>query len=356
MKKIFFILLFSLYSVSQTPANDLHWQLLWEDNFNFFDQTKWLKVDWAKHGDDPQLILANNVWIANGNLVIKTDNSSNYCPANPPTIWGACEPCDNKWYHYASGWVETKSNYNIKYGYIEAEIKFPKGLWPSFWTFVGAGLPSFTNAAEIDIVEITGDMSPSVIGTNIHKKYCNCNVGTCITCDNGKLFVPQCPNYDNSILCYGLNVSLSGFSYTSWHTYAIEWSPDKIIWYIDGVQVRNLPNHGIIDPVRLILSVGVDPYHLPNNVSFPVYTYVNYVKVYKLRNDCKANMNVCGYNFSTHDNRVKKNITIGNGTCNNSLNVGDKVFLRASEGVLINGDFTVPVGSELYIDVNSCYY
>lgn len=56
-----------------------------------------------------------------------------------------------------------------------------------------------------------------------------------------------------------------------------------------------------------------------------------------------------------HDNKVKKSITIGNGSCNNSLNTGDNIYLRASEGVSINGDFTVPIGAELYIDVNSCY-
>jgi len=39
----------------------------------------------------------------------------------------------------------------------------------------------------------------------------------------------------------------------------------------------------------------------------------------------------------------------------NSLDVGQSVFLRASEGVLINGVFTFPIGAELYIDVNACY-
>lgn len=82
---------------------------------------------------------------------------------------------------------------------------------------------------------------------------------------------------------------------------------------------------------------------------------IDFVKVYNLDNDCNTNLNICNYNFTSHDNRVKKNITIGNGSCSNSLNSGDNIFLRASEGVLINGDFSVPLGAELYIDVNSCY-
>lgn len=66
-------------------------------------------------------------------------------------------------------------------------------------------------------------------------------------------------------------------------------------------------------------------------------------------------MNVCNYNFSTYNNTVKKNITIGNSTCTNTIDSGQNIYLRATDGVLINGDFTVPIGSELYIDVNPCY-
>ena len=39
----------------------------------------------------------------------------------------------------------------------------------------------------------------------------------------------------------------------------------------------------------------------------------------------------------------------------NALQTTDHVYLRATKGVEINGDFTVPIGAELYIDVNSAY-
>lgn len=48
---------------------------------------------------------------------------------------------------------------------------------------------------------------------------------------------------------------------------------------------------------------------------------VDYVKVYQLKNDCETTLNVCNYNFALHDNRVKQEIIIGNGNCNNSLQV-----------------------------------
>ena len=145
-------------------------------------------------------------------------------------------------------------------------------------------------------------------------------------------------------------------NYNSWHTYGIEWSPSKLIWYVDGFPVRNTPNPGITAETKLIFNVALNPGVTPYNSSdFPDKMYIDFVKVYDLDNDCKTNMNICNYNFLNHNNKVKKNITIGNGTCNNSLNTNDNVYLRASEGVLINGNFTVPVAAKLYIDVNPCY-
>lgn len=93
MKKTILLipLLLCLRTFGQTPSNDPHWQLVWEDTFNSFDASKWLKVDWAQHGE-PQLYLANNITVSNGNLVIKVNNNPTYCPPNPPTVWGACWP------------------------------------------------------------------------------------------------------------------------------------------------------------------------------------------------------------------------------------------------------------------------
>jgi len=48
-KTILLIPLLSCFLIfGQTPSNDPHWRLVWEDNFNSFDASKWLKVDWAQ--------------------------------------------------------------------------------------------------------------------------------------------------------------------------------------------------------------------------------------------------------------------------------------------------------------------
>ncbi len=144
--------------------------------------------------------------------------------------------------------------------------------------------------------------------------------------------------------------------YTNWHTYGLEWTPSKLIWYIDGSIIRISNNTGIHASTNLRINLALNPYVVPYNPNdFPQTMEIDYVKVYELDNDCNTDMTLCNYNFNTHDNKVKRNIVIGNGSCSNSLSYGDDIYLRASEGVLINSNFTVPIGSELYIDVNPCY-
>ncbi len=248
----------------------------------------------------------------------------------------------------------------MQYGYIESRINFPyqSVFWPAFCTFKGEGVSSPTNAAEIDIAEMISSLPNNIVTTNIHHDYCgphrsdyNPSTGSCTN-------FPKCNYVESSPVGYNWN--------GSWHTYAVEWSPSKIIFYVDNSPIRIYnqtgqtdPETGMpiypVDPVRLILGIGMDKNSPISSTSFPQKVYVDYVKVYELDNDCNTNLNACNYNFSAHDNKVKKNIIIGNGGCSNSLSSGDNVYMRASEGVLINGDFTVPVRSQLYLDVNSCY-
>lgn len=355
MKKI--ILLFYLFSsiilIGQTPANDPHWELVWQDLFTSFDNTKWTKANFGTLNQEPQIYLTSNVYCQNDNLVLSMNNNPVTCPLNPVrTTWACGLANPGQTYSYNSGWVETSQSYNTQFGYIESRIKLPHGygFWPAFWTFAGSGI-SASNVAEIDIFEMLGSKPPNIVGTNIHKDYCPSTNATC-----NALYDQLCPNDDPNILCYGQDLNIINFNYTDWHLYGIEWTPSKIIWYIDNLPVRTINNPGIIDPVRIILNFAIDPNTLPNQTTpFPSNMLVDHVKVYQLKNDCNTNLNVCNYNFGTHDNKVKKNITIGNGSCSNSLNIGQNIYLRASESVLINGEFTVPVGSNLYIDVNPCY-
>lgn len=340
---LFFLNIFII--LGQTPSNDPHWQIVWQDNFNTLNTNIWEVRNNFDHysglagtysSGEPQVYTnrADNIFVTNGNLVIKVRQENYICP-NSALDSGGCsrQYIYGTSYNYTSGWVESKQSYNTQYGYIESRIKLPYayGYWPAFWTIVGNGVQNQSNAAEIDIFEMLGHLPPNTITTNIHKQYPDGNI-------------------------YYEEEAFSNFTYANtWHTYGIEWSPSKIIWYIDGSPIRLLANHGIIDPISIILNLAIEPGFLPPLTSFQSNMYIDYVKVYDLKNDCNTVLNACNYNFSNHDNKVKKNIIIGNGSCNNSLNPGDNVHLRASESILLNNSFTVPIGAELYIDVNPCY-
>lgn len=328
-----FIFLNSLLLFGQTPSNGPHWELVWQDNFNTLNDNIWyIKDNFDHYGGERQVFIDDNVYVENGSLVCEIKNEVYSCPS-----W-AVEPnwhCVRQYntgqpYAYTSGWVESKQSYNTQFGYIEARIKFPYGigLWPAFWTFVGDGVANNINAAEIDIAEMLGETGPEIIQTNIHKNYP----------DDYRMDIK--PNF--------------GYHWGNWHTYGLEWSPSKLIWYLDGVPIRIFPNHGIVDPVRLILGVGLLPNVNLNNMNFPYKMYTDYIKVYNLKKDCSITLNLCNYWFPSYNYRVKKEIIIGNGTCSNTIFNGQNIILRASEGITINGDFTIQQGGQVYIDANPC--
>ncbi|MDD3281849.1 MAG: hypothetical protein PHC83_09825, partial [Bacteroidales bacterium] len=135
-------------------------------------------------------------------------------------------------------------------------------------------------------------------------------------------------------------------------------NPNKIIWYVDGKMVRNTANPGIVDYLSVILNFAIyphDPLYLPDsNTPFPAYMYVDYVKVYQLKEDKTGIINACNYNFDLCDS-VKRNITIGGQGCSNTIENGNNITLRAAKFIQINGEFTVEPGAEFYMDVNDFY-
>ena len=350
-------LLINCIIFAQTPFNDPHWKLDWEDQFNTFNTNIWLKADSCGHGKN-QLYLKEQVWVENGNLVIELTNTQSTCsnPApNPPTSW-ACGSCEaGKKYNYRSGMVETRYPlYQPQYGYIEARIKLPWkrennktwGFFPAFWTFLGDGIQNPSNAAEIDIFEMfAGDYKlPNTINTCIHTCY---NV-----CDNPPICYLDCRER------YGKQHVLLNFDYSEWHTYGLEWSPERITWLVDDKTVRAIENKnldrngkGIIDPARILLNLAVqDDKFPPTSPSFSAKMYVDYVKVYTLKCDKTKVINEIA-NFNTYNYAVKKSITLSNAA---TIPANSNITLRATDYIELKPDFEVQTGRELYLDVSPC--
>ena len=339
-------LLITNNSIAQTPATDPHWKLKWQDDFNSFDSNRWTKADTAIHGDEPQLYLKNQVWTSNGNLVIEVNNTKVKCPNPAPETWPCSKCISGKQYNYRSGWIQTtKQADNIQFGYIEARIKLPFrrennkswGFFPAFWTFIGdvdGPLPvPQTNKAEIDIFEMFGGeyKEPNTVNTCIHR-------------------------WDGSSDDHSYNSRshvLQNFDYRDWHTYALEWNANRMIFYVDGKAIRTLCNHRIIDPVLIILNLaiqGQSKYYPPTSPAFKEYMYVDYVRTYQLKCDKTTVVNDI-LNFNNYTYAVKKSITLSNAT---TIPSGSNITLRANDFIQLNPGFEVQTGRELYLDCSPC--
>ena len=121
---------------------------------------------------------------------------------------------------YTSARLVTARKESTAYGYIEAKIKLPavQGMWPAFWMLPENG--SWPTAGEIDIMENRG-RSPWTTSGALH--YANAGGHTYVSETHS--FSQR--NGDENI--------------TGWHAYAIEWTEDKISWFVDGNDFLDVP-------------------------------------------------------------------------------------------------------------------
>jgi len=331
------------------PAVDKHWKLAWGDDFKFFDSNKWAKGNYGiRKNGVPLIFLTDQVSVLGDKLLIVINNTKTICP--PGIQYGALPPCEaGEEYDFRSGWVVSQRPYNTQYGYFEARIKFPYkqgwGYCPAFWTFVGWDVNA-KNAAEIDICEISGGQYPdNTITTCVH------------TC-----YPKSDPNCVRPWWRLAKVHTLPDFTYTEYHTYAVEWNAEWITWYVDGKFLRTLKNsnfdnygNSIVDSVQVIFGIDIEKDYIPpTSPAFSDTMYVDYLKVYQLKcGDEVINSSV--YNFDNYDsNSVKKSITIGGNGASNTIANGKNVVMRAGKFIEIKGEFTVSLGASLYLDVNAC--
>ena len=139
-----------------------------------------------------------------GSYVIKATTTN--AGANNCYYKGPCE--------WASTKLVTKDKVGFKYGRIEARIKGPvgKGTWGAFW-MLGADIDDrgWPGCGEIDVTELLGSL-PS---TNL-----------------GYIHGPSGSR--------GERVDMKTPHASEYHTYAVDWLPDQIRYYLDGVPFLTL--------------------------------------------------------------------------------------------------------------------
>jgi len=116
---------------------------------------------------------------------------------------------EGKKFDFISGRIDTRSKVEFMYGTIAARIKLTEGtgLWPAWW-ILGAG--RWPESGEIDIMEYIGE-----------KDWASAAV-------HGPGYSGETPFVNRLYFNPGNDV-------TNWHTYAVDWMPDSLIFKYDGI-------------------------------------------------------------------------------------------------------------------------
>jgi hypothetical protein len=128
------------------------------------------------------------------------------------------------------------------YGYVEARVKYPAipGFFTAFWMLPTN--PTYEYRSEIDIIEILGGHPENVYMTyhydNRDKKYA-------VNATSDKYNNGACPVRDYS---------------RDWTRFGLDWQPDHIAWYINGVKCGEFTDAAQIEngPMQLILHMMID--------------------------------------------------------------------------------------------------
>ncbi|TDO04059.1 family 16 glycosylhydrolase [Sunxiuqinia elliptica] len=218
------------------------YKLYWEDQFQGteLDTTKW-KV----RGTGPRRIGYNDpsmVKVEDGNLLLMYDIKRD-------SIMGSA--------------VGTYETFNTTYGYFECKAKLQKGIgpWAAFWMqspLISDGEDPAKYGSEIDIFEYFKGAGKDHMTHCVHWAYG--------------------PNQKS---CGQLNSDLEGLS-EGFHTFALEWTPEKYAFYIDGLKFHEISVGLSHIDQYMILSMEI-PATLEGikNACAPDTFMVDYVKVYK---------------------------------------------------------------------------
>jgi beta-glucanase (GH16 family) len=239
------------------------WQLVFHDEFDgdTLDPQKWTTCHWwddegctIATNNELQWYRPENVALEDGHLVLRAE-------ARPFTA------PDGTTFPYTSGMVSTGATsyrsddfrFADKHVYVEMKAKIPagRGLWPAFWLLPA----SYEALPEIDVMEILGH-EPNELHMTFH-------------------YVDDEGNRTSAG-----NTWCSPEPLTDWHVFALDWQPEGLTWYLDGVKrsfFAGEPRFVPDEPMYLLanLAVGGDWPGAPDaDTPFPSELRIDYIRVW----------------------------------------------------------------------------
>ena len=256
-------------------------ELVWGDEFDVdgsISLDKW----------NIETVAPNNGSWWNGELQYYTDKENNIKTEDGLLkITAKYESFNGK--NYTSARINTQDKYEFTYGRVELRAKLPnwEGMWPAFW-LLGANYDviDWPYCGELDVLE-HGDYikestvdDPGLISSAVHY---------------GPL--DHKSQYENIPNTFFMATGQENFvraekiienPFDQFHTYAIQWAPDKIQFFIDDDMYFEFPlqaQHSPFDkPFFLILNLAVGGHWTDGYVApgFDQATYeIDYVRIYQ---------------------------------------------------------------------------
>ncbi len=229
------------------------WDLQFEDHFieGKLDENKWLtRYYWADKllhdsytlmGDEHYITNGRNVSISGSVLSIETKKQN----ANG-MLWTPTMGFIPREFSYTSGVINTGKSFRHQYGKVEAKVKVPKGnAYHAFWLAGERMLP------QVNVFKYSGG------------KFYLGNFW-------GDVADPNGISKDNT----ALTGAFAGKNYI----FTLEWTPDQLIWSINGIVFKTMRRGVPSEPMYIAFGSGMDG--TATNLSHSVKLEVDWVRFY----------------------------------------------------------------------------
>lgn len=133
-------------------------------------------------------------------------------------------------FDYTSGMLSSRDSFTQTYGYFEIRCEMPKGqgTWPAFWMLPADG----SWPPELDVVEALGSDEATVFMT-AHSASTGEHTKTGFT-------------------------SWVGDVTSGMHTYGVLWTPEELVWYVDGAEVfRTATPDDMHQPMYMVTNLAI---------------------------------------------------------------------------------------------------
>ncbi len=161
---------------------------------------------------------------------------------------------------YLSGVITSYDSFKFTYGYVEARVQLPfgRGLWPAFWLLNAYYVD---DKPEIDIMEFIGHNQDVAYHTYHYYD------------GEGNLRSTE-------------SEGTVGIDFTNgWHTFAVEWLPGQLIFYVDGIERHRVIDSKVSQQEMYIIANtalgGWWPGSPDSSTPFPAEYKIDYIRAYQ---------------------------------------------------------------------------